>query len=64
MKNAKWIWLNTVEKADEYAVFYDEFVYESGTAQADISVAGDYALYINCIVHLTLRVVGVLSKRN
>lgn len=47
MKKAKWIWLDTAKKADEYAVFYDEFVYEGGRAQADISVAGDYALYIN-----------------
>ena len=47
MKKAKWIWLNTAEKADEYAVFKDEFVYENGAVQADISVAGDYALYIN-----------------
>ena len=47
MKKAKWIWLNTAEKADEYAVFKDEFVYEDGAVCADISVAGDYALYIN-----------------
>ena len=47
MTQAKWIWADTPVRADEYATFYDEFTYSSGLVKMDISVSGDYALYIN-----------------
>ncbi len=47
MRQAKWIWADTPIRADEYVTFYDEFTYSSGLVQMDISVSGDYALYIN-----------------
>ncbi|MBR2374735.1 MAG: family 78 glycoside hydrolase catalytic domain [Clostridia bacterium] len=47
MQQAKWIWANTPVQADEYVTFYDEFTYSSGFVKMDISVAGDYAVYIN-----------------
>ena len=47
MKQAKWIWANTPALANEYVTFYDEFEYSSGKVKVDISVSGDYALYIN-----------------
>jgi len=47
MKQAKWIWANGPIRADEYVTFYDDFVYSSGAVKIDISVVGDYALYIN-----------------
>ena len=47
MKKAKWIWADTPVRADEYVSFCDEFSYSSGQVTADISVAGEYALYIN-----------------
>ena len=47
MEQAKWIWADTPLRANEYVTFYDEFIYSSGLVQMDISVAGDYALYIN-----------------
>ena len=47
MKKAKWIWADTPVQADEYVTFYDEFTYSSGLIKVDISVSGDYALYIN-----------------
>ncbi len=47
MKKAKWIWADTPARANEYVTFYDEVVYSSGLVQMDISIAGDYALYIN-----------------
>lgn len=46
MKKAKWVWLPGGGRADEYAVFADEFT-AKGNVSADISVAGDYALYVN-----------------
>ena len=47
MEQAKWIWTDTSLRTNEYVTFYDEFIYTSGLVQMDISVAGDYALYIN-----------------
>ena len=47
MTKAKWIWADTPVRADEYVSFCDEFLYSSGQVTADISVAGEYALYIN-----------------
>lgn len=47
MKGGKWIWRGGEIKADEYVVFFDKFNYEGGRVKADISVYGDYALYIN-----------------
>ena len=44
---AKWIWADTSVQEDEYVTFYDEFIYSSGSAKVDISVSGDYVLYIN-----------------
>ena len=46
MNKAKWIWRNA-PKSDEYAVFYDEYEFNGEKTQMDISVAGDYAVYIN-----------------
>lgn len=46
-KRAKWIWADTPIQADEYVTFYDEFCYSSGSVQMNMSVSGDYALYIN-----------------
>ena len=50
MQQAKWIWANTPVQADEYVTFYDEFTYSSGFVKMDISVAGDYAVYINGVL--------------
>ncbi len=47
MKQGKWIWLDTPVQSDEYGNFYDVFTYVGGKIFADISVAGDYALYVN-----------------
>ena len=47
MKKAKWIWANTPIRADEYVTFFDEFTYSSGKVKIDISVSGDYAVYLN-----------------
>ena len=47
MEKAKWIWADTPIRADEYVTFYDEFSYSCGVAKIDISIAGEYALYIN-----------------
>lgn len=46
MKSGKWIWLHDRNEKDEYVVFSDEFTAER-EAHAEISVAGDYAMYIN-----------------
>lgn len=43
----KWIWANTPIKTDEYVTFYDSFFYASGKVMMDISISGDYLLYIN-----------------
>ena len=47
MTKAKWIWANTPEEPDEYVVFYDEFIFKGDKTTLDISVSGDYAVYIN-----------------
>lgn len=47
MKDIKWIWADTPVHADEYATFFDEFDYTGGQINIDISVSGDYVLYIN-----------------
>ena len=47
MNKAKWIWLNKNNTPDEFVVFYDEFSCSDEKVFIDISVAGDYTLYIN-----------------
>lgn len=47
MKNAKWIWLNEKNLSDEFVAFYDEFDYINGKVFIDVSVAGDYTLFVN-----------------
>lgn len=47
MERTKWIWADTPVEADEYVTFFDEFVYREGTTKTEISVVGDYVLYIN-----------------
>ena len=46
-ERAKWIWADTPLRTNEYVTFYEGFTYRAGTVKADISVSGDYALYIN-----------------
>ena len=46
MKKAKWIW-KKAPKSDEYVVFFDEITFDGATVAMDISVAGEYAVYIN-----------------
>ena len=46
MKRAKWIWKKN-PKPDEYVVFFDEINFDDVPVMMDISVAGDYALYVN-----------------
>lgn len=47
MKSGKWIWRNMEDNADEYVVFFDDFYYTCGSVKIDISVYGDYAIYVN-----------------
>ena len=47
MEQGKWIWADTPLRANEYVTFYDKFTYSSGMVKMIISIAGDYALYIN-----------------
>ena len=47
MGEARWIWADTPQESDEYALFYDEFIFDGDKTTLDISVSGDYNLYIN-----------------
>ncbi len=47
MKNAKWIWKEKQYGRDEYVCFSDVLDYESGKVYFKISVADDYALFVN-----------------
>ena len=47
MKGGKWIWRDGKRKVDEYVTFFDDFTFVDGRVNVDISVYGDYALYIN-----------------
>ena len=47
MKEAKWIWLNKNNTPNEFVVFYDEFLSDGKNTFIDLSVAGDYTLYVN-----------------
>lgn len=47
MQKAEWIWRSKDYDADEYAVFYDAIHFSGEITAMDISVAGDYALYVN-----------------
>lgn len=47
MEGAKWIWADTPEQADEYVTFFDSFDYKEGAVKMEISVVGDYVLYLN-----------------
>lgn len=46
-KNSFWTWYTEDEKADSYGDFIDSFEYNGGEAVFNISVDGDYELYIN-----------------
>lgn len=50
MTNAQWIWINNDNNADEYAVFFESINYNGGGATLEISVGGDYAVYINDVL--------------
>lgn len=47
LENAKYIWLSSESSPDSYAEFFDTFEYKNGEVCVDISVDGDYTLYIN-----------------
>ena len=47
MTKAKWIWKNKEFTSDEYAVFCDEFDFSGNSCSIDISVCGDYVLFVN-----------------
>lgn len=47
MQKAEWIWRSREYEADEYAVFQDTISFSGEHTAMDISVAGDYALYVN-----------------
>lgn len=46
-EKAKWIWLEEVEKADEYASFLEKFNYNAGKAIIRICAEINYIVYIN-----------------
>ena len=46
-KNAKWIWNSFDFGENEYAEFYDKVEYNGGNVVLNISVCGDYTLFIN-----------------
>lgn len=46
-KNAKWIWNSFDFDENEYAEFYDKVEYNGGNVALNISVCGDYTLFIN-----------------
>ncbi len=50
MKGGRWIWKKGERKADEYVTFLDGFSYDTGNVKAEISVYGDYALYVNDVL--------------
>ena len=50
MKEAKWVWRNDEDNADEYVEFKDTFEYERGKLIFDISCDSNYALYINGVL--------------
>ena len=45
-KNAKWIWNSFDFGENEYAEFYDKVEYNGGNVVLNISVCGDYTLFI------------------
>lgn len=45
--NAKWIWINSTAKPNEYAQFEGEFTFDGKTATFKIAAETDYILYIN-----------------
>lgn len=47
MKKAKWIWKSKEYSSDEYVAFFENLNYYEGKVFIDISVAGEYTLYIN-----------------
>ena len=44
---SKWIWLQQGETADQYAEFYDGFVFAGTHALLRISADSNYAVYLN-----------------
>lgn len=47
MQKAAWIWRSREYEPDEYAVFWDDIIFSGEHTMMDLSVAGDYALYVN-----------------
>ena len=46
-KNASWIWYCEESTPDTYGDFKDTFIYKQGRAVINLSVDGDYELYVN-----------------
>lgn len=46
-KNASWIWYCEEATPDTYGDFKDTFIYKQGRAVINLSVDGDYELYVN-----------------
>ena len=44
---SEWIWDNLTFSENEYAEFYDTFNWEDGKTLVNISVCGDYTLFVN-----------------
>lgn len=48
-KSTSFIWVKDLDEKNSYAEFYDTFVYKNGRAEVNITVDGDYTLFINGI---------------
>lgn len=47
---SQWIWLQDGEHFDQYAEFYDSFVYEGETVTLSVSADSNYAVFVNGVL--------------
>ncbi len=45
--NAKWIWENTLDRADEYVRFFQPFIYTKGRVLLSLACDSNYEVYVN-----------------